>query len=152
MSGWTITHQIPEPALLDMLHKKTKRPLALVVMGGDDWLIAQVSAEVTKVLSSDMLGEVHSVDSLEGIGAIPDCSFELDQFIVVNLIHGSACEPHFRHMVMDRLRRLGAKTVALIWIKGVSSRTKLNAVAADEALRGSQLFADNIDYLITLER
>lgn len=150
MSGWTISHQISEAAAIDLMRAQVKKPVAVIVIGGND----EVTEKVTVALCQSVgcgHGYVHELTGTVEVDAIRDATFQTHSFVFVNLIHGSSSAHGFRHAVVQRLRAVGAKTIIIVRAKGDPMRDNPNTNAVNEALCQNPPTLDGVDYIFTLE-
>ena len=150
MAKHTAVHHISEESLLDFLRAQSERPVAVIVLGGNDQTTEQVTDKLalSKVISPFEICRTHD---LEGIDWISKESFARESLILVDLVRGSCVHPDLRRDVIQKLRDRGAKSVITLWVKGNSLRDNINAQAANGALREHPPTTDGADHLFILE-
>lgn len=150
MSGWAVSHRISERAVIDLLRSQTKKPAAIIVIGGNDEATEKVTAALGQSVGINPYA-IHELSGVVGVDVISDEVFQVNRFLLVNFVRGASSMRGFRHAVVQRLRAVGAKTVAIVWVKGDPTRDNPNAHEVDEALRSNPPTIDDADYLFTIE-
>lgn len=148
--GWTIQHKIPEHEALDFIRSKTKTPVAIILVGGNDENIEKVAKAVGMSLCTSLYNFYEVIEPASLI-MLPQNIFCIDHFAIVEILRGYSSARKFRHEVVQALRDRGAKTIVMLHIEGDPEHDNANACAVNEELHRQPPTVDGIDYLFTLE-
>lgn len=148
--SWVVQHKIPEREALDLIRSKTKTPVAIILVGGNDESIAKVAKAIGMSLCTNLYNFYEVLEPASLI-MLPQDMFRINHFAIVKILRGYSSARKFRHEVVQALRDRGASTIVMLHIKGDPEHDNANACAVNEELRQHPPTVDGIDYLFALE-
>lgn len=149
--GWILTHSTSESAALDLMQSRSKPPVGIIFIGGSDNTIKTIATAISSRSLSTRPHTAYDIITSSELASLPQDIFEVNYFVIINLLSGLSGNPRFRHEAVRELRQRGAKNVIMIWIRGNLKCDNPVACAIDEALRQNPPTVDGLDYLFTME-
>lgn len=126
--GWILTHSTSESAALDLMQSRSKPPVGIIFIGGSDNTIKTIATAISSRSLSTRPHTTYDIITSSELASLPQGIFEVNHFVIINLLSGLSGNPRFRHEVVRELRQRGAKNVIMIWIRETSRVTTSSPV------------------------
>ena len=140
------SHPVLVAEITNTLKQVTKKPLAVLLIGGNDERKEQVAAEIV----GEIGGANYEVVCSASIPRLTPAIFYDRQTALIDLINGTSSSYSFRSRVIQQLRASSAETIAAVWVKS-SPHDNHNSASVNKALDDAPPTAEGIEYLFEVE-
>lgn len=148
MSGWYLSHRIPEQEALKLLAQGLKLPAGIVVIGGDDPSKQIAIDALIEYLGASQCQQL-TVTTVSDLEQIPEAHvFDSAKYAIVNIVGSMGASCDFRFTLTNRLHDVGAQTTVLIWVGCDPSQ---DPYGVERYLRERPPAMDDLDYSIAIK-